>query len=579
MTKSNILRRVDVLVLCATILLFSTPTFAAGATVEKTTHVYKTVGETKIEADVYRSDDGRVRPVVVWIHGGALIVGSRSSVPRNLLDLCQTEGYALVSLDYRLAPEVKLPAIAEDIDDAFRWLREHGPRLLKIDPDRMVVAGGSAGGYLTMLAGVRVKPRPRALVAYWGYGDVNAAWYTAPSDFYRKQVPLVTKEEAYQVVGGRVLTGTDGNVPAQKNRIRFYHYLRQNGLWTKAVSGFDPVSESRRIEPFCPVRNLPPDYPPILMVHGTTDDDVPYEQSAAMAVELARLKLPHELVTVRGAGHGLAGGDKKLVEEAHARALAFIRGRLSEPSPSRPLVIAHRGLLKHAPENTLSNFRACLALRTGFEFDVRRSQDGHLVCVHDDTVDRTTNGKGRVTDLTLAELQALDAGSSFDPAFRGERIPAVDEIFALVAEHRTRSFLIAVDLKGDDLTIESDVVRLANKHGVLDRLLFIGRAIETPEVRTRLRQADPQAHAAALANRPEEFEKALSAKNADWVYVRYIPSRDDVQRVHTAGKRLFIAGAAVVGIEDTNWRNAIDAGLDAILTDYPLELHRIAGPR
>ncbi|MCC6509479.1 MAG: glycerophosphodiester phosphodiesterase, partial [Pirellulaceae bacterium] len=72
-----------------------------------------------------------------------------------------------------------------------------------------------------------------------------------------------------------------------------------------------------------------------------------------------------------------------------------------------PLVVAHRGLLQHAPENTLANFRACLELRLGFEFDVARTKDGQLVCIHDDTVDRTTDGKGLVSQLTLAEIQRL----------------------------------------------------------------------------------------------------------------------------------------------------------------------------
>src|SRR5438093_5139906 len=88
----------------------------------KKTYTYKTVDDIAIQADVYRPGDDKVRPAVVWIHGGALIVGSRSDVPGQLLDLCKREGFILVSLDYRLAPEVKLPAIAEDVRDAFRWL-------------------------------------------------------------------------------------------------------------------------------------------------------------------------------------------------------------------------------------------------------------------------------------------------------------------------------------------------------------------------------------------------------------------------------------------------------------------------
>ncbi|HMF11909.1 MAG TPA: alpha/beta hydrolase, partial [Gemmataceae bacterium] len=297
----------------------------SGEDVVKKTQVYKTVGETQIHADVYRPDDAKVRPVVAWIHGGALIVGSRAGVPKQLQDLCRQEGYAIVSLDYRLAPEVKLPEIIDDVKDAFRWLREKGPKLLAIDPDKIVVAGGSAGGYLTMMTGVCVAPRPKALVAYWGYGDVDGDWYTKPSGFYRKQ-PLVDKEEAFKAVGGKVLTGADGD--AGRARGKFYLYLRQNGLWTKEVTGFDPQTEKAKLDPYCPVRNITADYPPILMIHGTDDTDVPYQLSADMAKELAKQKVTHELVTVPNAGHGLAGGDSKLVEAAHEKAAAFIRKQL-----------------------------------------------------------------------------------------------------------------------------------------------------------------------------------------------------------------------------------------------------------
>src|SRR5262245_15324994 len=70
----------------------------------KTTYVYKNVGAVAVHVDVYRVSDAQPRPVVVWIHGGALVSGNRNSVPKNLLELCRAEGYALVSLDYRLAP-------------------------------------------------------------------------------------------------------------------------------------------------------------------------------------------------------------------------------------------------------------------------------------------------------------------------------------------------------------------------------------------------------------------------------------------------------------------------------------------
>jgi acetyl esterase/lipase len=290
------------------------------------TVVYKTVGKTKIEADVYGADDQK-RPAVVWIHGGALVLGSRKAVPGNLLDFCRREGFVLVSLDYRLAPQVKLPEIAADIRDALRWLRSEGAKRFHIDPDRIAVAGGSAGGYLTLLCGTGPSPRPRALVAYWGYGDVDGPWYTKPSEHYRKTQPLVDRDEALRGVGGGgVLTGTDAQT--QKARGLYYLYLRQNGLWTREVTGFDPERDKDKLDPYCPVRTVTADYPPTLLVHGTKDTDVPYEQSAAMQRELARHKVEHELITVPGAGHGLSGGNKAAVAVAHQRALEFLRSKL-----------------------------------------------------------------------------------------------------------------------------------------------------------------------------------------------------------------------------------------------------------
>jgi acetyl esterase/lipase len=291
------------------------------------TVVYKTVGETKIEADVYGADD-KVRPAVVWIHGGALVMGNRKGVPGELLDLCRREGYVLVSLDYRLGPEVKLPEIAADVRDALHWVRTEGKKRFHVDPDRIAVTGGSAGGYLTLLSGTWAAVRPRALVAYWGYGDVDGDWYTKPSKYYREQTPLVSKEEADQAVGHGVLTNTDGSDPRLKGRGPYYRYLRQYGLWTREVTGFDPATDQRKLDPYCPVRNVTATYPPVMLLHGTKDTDVPYELSAAMDAELTRHHVPHELVTVHGAGHGLAGGDKKLAADANERALAFIRQHL-----------------------------------------------------------------------------------------------------------------------------------------------------------------------------------------------------------------------------------------------------------
>ena len=93
------------------------------------------------------------------------------------------------------------------------------------------------------------------------------------------------------------------------------------------------------------------------------------------------------------------------------------------------LVIAHRGASGHAPENTLAAFRKAVALGATFiETDLQLSRDAHFVAIHDGAVNRTTNGRGSVHDLSLARLQQLDAGSWFSSEFAGERIPTLEEI-------------------------------------------------------------------------------------------------------------------------------------------------------
>lgn len=250
--------------------------------------------------------------------------------------------------------------------------------------------------------------------------------------------------------------------------------------------------------------------------------------------------------------------------------LANLAAPVEAAQPDRPSVVAHRGLLRHAPENTLANFRACIELRMGFEFDVARTKDGHLVCIHDDTVDRTTNGHGQVAEMTLAQLRELDAGSWFDARFEGEKIPTIDEILKLIASDSGRTLLFAADLKSTD--VEQEVAAKADRLGILDRLIFIGRTITEQPVRERILKTAPKARTAIVAHDAEEMKKALTEPGNAWVYFRYLPTSEQIQAVHLSGRQSFIAGATVAGHLPENWKRARAAGIDAILTDYPFEL-------
>jgi acetyl esterase/lipase len=277
------------------------------------TFTYKTVGGCQIKLDVYGAAAGAPRPLAVWIHGGALIMGNRQGIDGTLLGGLLKAGYVVASIDYRLAPETKLPAILEDVKDALGWLRTEGPKRFGARDDRVAVLGGSAGGYLTLTCGYLIEPRPTVLASYWGYGDIAGPWYS--------RQPLVTEAEARRAVG----TAEVSEPPRGNQRGRFYLYCRQNGLWPKEVTGHDPDTEPKAFDRFCPVRNVSAKYPPTLLIHGTKDADVPHEQSVLMDEQLTRHRIPHEFTSVPGGGHGLGNLDKSVTSKIHDHVIAYVR--------------------------------------------------------------------------------------------------------------------------------------------------------------------------------------------------------------------------------------------------------------
>ncbi len=323
------------LTLAATILL-GTSVSADEPKIDVKTYTYKSVDDLDIHADVYRLPDTSPGPAIVLIHGGALIMGDRdmlrNEVTTSFVRQLLGAGFTVVSIDYRLAPETKLPAIIDDLKDAFRWVKDAGPREFGVDPKRIAAVGHSAGGYLTLMAGCCVDPPPKALVSFYGYGDITADWYAKPDEHYRTTARLVSKDDAWAGVGTKAISGASFFDESAARRGSFYLYCRQNGRWCNEVAGMDATSQKDELAPYCPQLNVTDKFPPTLLIHGTTDTDVPYEQSVAMAAELKRLGVPHELVTLNNFGHGFEWShpDAPEVKDANARAIAFLKERLAE---------------------------------------------------------------------------------------------------------------------------------------------------------------------------------------------------------------------------------------------------------
>ena len=264
---------------------------------EKKTFVYKTIGQDSIKSDFYRiSNDKIVRPVIVWIHGGALIWGSSNSLPKEQLEFYLNAGYSVLSIDYRLAPETKLHEIIEDIKDAIIWVQNNDTQL-QIDPKRIFVIGHSAGGYLALMTGYILDNPPRAIVSFYGYGDIQSEWCNQPDSFYIN-MGAVPKEKAFKLIRGSIITSASSD-----GRFDLYLYCRQQGIWTNIVSGHDPVKEPEYFDRFCPAKNINSSFPPVLLIHGDKDTDVPFKQSVLMDKALSLKNIDHQFIEMTGFGH------------------------------------------------------------------------------------------------------------------------------------------------------------------------------------------------------------------------------------------------------------------------------------
>jgi len=236
------------------------------------------------------------------------------------------------------------------------------------------------------------------------------------------------------------------------------------------------------------------------------------------------------------------------------------------------LVISHRGANLEAPENTLPAFEKALTYNVdGFENDVHLTKDGVLVVVHDDTVDRTSNGTGLVCEMTFDELRALDFGGWFSPEFAGTKIPTLAEFFALCGPLKVINVEIKEAVNGSK-DCAAAVVRLAKEMGVFDKLLV--SSFDMGMLQACLDE-DSATHVAFLyaMNNEEACEEIMDDPAAfakKYKLHAFHPivlmcSADFIEECHDAG--------IVVNPWTVNHDSALEAvrdwGADCVITDAP----------
>ncbi len=288
----------------------------------KQTYMYKKVNNCNIYLDFYGVKIKK-SPVIVFIHGGALIWGSRKDIILEQVQLYNKAGYSVFSLDYRLAPESKLKYIVEDIQDALVWIKKNGEKLFDLDVNKIAFIGNSAGGYLSLLAGT-FSEKPNVIISFYGYGDILGEWYGKPSDYYCS-MPLVEKKEVENIVKENIRINRIITEGSFENRFNYYLYCRQRGIWTNEISGYDVYDEKEMIVPFCPIHNLTKDYPPTLLIHGDKDTDVPYQQSLEMGKMLSKYEVNNKIIIAQGEGHVFDMDMSKLiVQDIYKEVLEFL---------------------------------------------------------------------------------------------------------------------------------------------------------------------------------------------------------------------------------------------------------------
>ena len=225
-------------------------------------------------------------PVVLWIHGGGWKSGSKENCPLTWL---AAEGYAVVSLDYRLSWSARWPAPLDDARAAIRWLRTNAARY-SLDPQRVTVSGGSSGGNLAGVvgaadapAGETVSSRVQAVIDFYGASDVLTMPPNVPG-------PGKTDADLANANAAKLLGGI----------------VRDRPELARAMSTLHLVTR---------------DDPPFLIIHGDKDDQVPLEQSQRLHAKLKETGVPSELIVLPGAGHG---GKEFSTDEVKAKIRAFL---------------------------------------------------------------------------------------------------------------------------------------------------------------------------------------------------------------------------------------------------------------
>ena len=236
-----------------------------------------------------------------------------------------------------------------------------------------------------------------------------------------------------------------------------------------------------------------------------------------------------------------------------------------------PWIIGHRGFPAEYPENTLAAFQAAVAAGAiMIELDVMLSRDRKLVVIHDDTLERTTNGHGAVADFRLKELKQLDAGSWYHPRFADQQLPTLSEVLDLV---NNRAYL-NIEIKSNayeshhpDDAIETHVVELLRQKNLVGSSMISSFSANVLEQVALLPDAPVIAFISETAANDSTLEMCTRLNIFSWHPDHVIVTRSQIQKMHAAGIKVFPYDVDM--LED--YLKVSDMGADGVITDNPVQ--------
>jgi glycerophosphoryl diester phosphodiesterase len=237
---------------------------------------------------------------------------------------------------------------------------------------------------------------------------------------------------------------------------------------------------------------------------------------------------------------------------------------LRERMPKWPVGVAcHRGGNRYAPENTVASIQEAVRLTADFaEVDIRPTKDGRYLLLHDDRLDRTTTGRGKIRDWTFAEASLFDAGIKFGTPFTGTRIPTLDEGLTALGD-RCGVYLDAKDIE------PAALAAAIRKYNLLERSVVY----QGIDYLKKLRAIEPAVRTLPPLKSAGDLEKVAATHpygvDASW----RILSKDLIERCHTKGIRVFSDSLGwFESVEQ--YRKAMEWGIDVIQTDHPARVLR-----